>query len=130
MTQFDFASKLMTIWLPLCHIEKIVTIFSYKFRKIGMNNTQCVQRIRLRPVTPQGRLDDLTVNIFEIFQRDRSFGHFRSEPALFYESVPFLLKLPTTGVTKRTVTENSPPVTVSFRFLIAPVPVAFGLAAV
>ena len=107
-----------------------MTSFSYKIRKFGVNDTPCVQRIRLRPVTPQGRFDDLTVNNFENFQRDRSSAHFRGEPALFDESVAPLLKHPTTRVTTRTVTENQPPLTVSFRFPIAPAPVSVGLAAV
>ena len=67
MTQSDFASKWLPIWLPLYRIEKILTNSNYIIRKVCTNYTQYVQRIRLRPVTPQGRIDDLTVIILENF---------------------------------------------------------------
>ena len=102
---------------------------NYIIRKVGTNYTQCVHRIRLRPVTPQGRIDDLTVINFENFQRDPSLGHYRGEPTLFDESIPSLLEPSTTLVATRNVTEDPPPVTVSLRFPIAPAPVPVGLAA-
>ena len=43
---------------------------------------------------------------------------------MFDESIPSLLEPPTTGVTTRTVTEDPPPLTVSFRFPVAPALVA------
>ena len=67
MTQSDFASKLLPFWLPLYGIEKILTNSNYNIRKFGTNYTQCVHRIRLRPVTPQGHIDDLTVINFKKF---------------------------------------------------------------
>ena len=103
---------------------------NYIIRKVGTNYTQCVQRIRLRPVTPQGRIDDLTVINFENFRRDPSLGHYRGKPTLFDESIPSLLEPLTTVVATRTVTEDPPPVTVNIRFPIAPAPVPVGLAAV
>ena len=112
-----------------CRIEKILTNSNYIFRKVGTNYTQCVHRIRLRPVTPQGRIDDLTVINFENFQRDPSLGHYRGEPT-FDESIPSLLEPPTTVVATQNVTEDPPPLTVSLRFPIAPAPVPVGLAAV
>ena len=123
MTQSDFASKSLPIWLPLYRIEKILTNSNYIIRKVGTNYTQCVHRIRLRPVTPQGRIDDLTVINFENFQRDPSLGHYRGEPTLFDESIPSLLEPPITVVTTQNVTEDPPPVTVSLCFPIAPAPV-------
>ena len=60
MTQSHFASKSLPNWLPLYRIEKILTNSNYIIRKVGTNYTQSVHRIRLRPVTPQGRIDDLT----------------------------------------------------------------------
>ena len=80
MTQSDFASNSLPIWLPLYRIEKILTISNYIIRKVGTNYTQCVHRIRLRLVTPQGRIDDLTVISFENFQGDPTLGHYRGEP--------------------------------------------------
>ena len=129
MTQSDFLSKSLPIWLPLYRIEKILTNSNYINRKVGTNYTQCVHRIRLRPVTPQGRIDDLTVINFENFQRDPSLGHHRGQPTLFDESIPSLLEPPTTVVTTQSVTEDPPPVTVSLRFPITPAPAPVGLAA-
>ena len=129
MTQSDFASKSLPIWLPLYRIEKTLTNSNYIIRKVGTNYTQCVHRIRLRPVTPQSRIDDLTVINFENFQRDPSLGHYRGEPTFFDESIPSLLEPPTTVVATQSVTEDPPPVTVRLRFPIAPAPVPVGLAA-
>ena len=128
MTQSDFASKSLPIWLPLYRIEKILTNSNYIIRKVGTNYTQCVHRIRLKPDTPQSRIDDLTVFTFENFQ-DPSLGPYRGEPTLFDESIPSLLEPPTTVVATQNVTEDPPPVTVSLRFPIAPAPVPVGLAA-
>ena len=89
-TQSDFASKSLPIWLPLYRVEKILTNSSNIVRKVRTNYTQCVHRIRLRPVEPQGRVDDLRVIDSQNFQRDPSLGQFRGEPYLFDESVPSL----------------------------------------
>ena len=97
MTQSDFSSKSLPVWLPLYRIEKILTNSNYFVSKVGTNFTQCVHRIRLRPVTPQGRIDDLTAINFENFQRDFSLGHYRGEPTLFDESILSLLE-PSTAV--------------------------------
>ena len=129
MTQSDFASKSLPICLPLYRIEKFLTNSNYIIRKVGTNYTQCVHRNRLKPVTPQGRIDDVTVINFEIFQRDPSLGHYLGEQTLFDESIPSLLEPPTTVVTTQSVTEDLPPVTVSLRFPIAPAPAPVGLAA-
>ena len=122
MTQSDFASKTLPIWLPLHRIEKISTNSNYIIRKVGTNYTQCVHRIRLRTVTPQGRTDNLTVNNFENFQRDPSLGHYRGEPT-FDESIPSSLEPPTTVVATQNLTEHPLLLTVSLRFPIAPSPV-------
>ena len=129
-TQSEFASKLLPIWLLLYGFEKVLTNSNYIIRKVDTNYTQCVHRTRLRPVTPQIRVDDLTVINFEIFQRDPLMDHYRGEQTLFDESIPFSLEPPTTGVTTQNVTENKPPVTVNFRFPTAPAPIPVGLAAV
>ena len=129
MTQSGSSSKSLSIWLPLYRIEKILTNSNYIIRKVGTNYTQYVHRIRLRPVTPQGGIDDLTVLNFKSFQRDPSLGHDRGEPTLFDESIPSLLELPTTVVATQNVTEDPPPVTVSLCFPITPAPAPVGLAA-
>ena len=130
MTQSDFASKSLPIWLPLYRIYKSLTNCNYIIRKVGTNYTQCVHRIRLRPVTPQGRIDKLTVINFDNFQRDPLLGHYRGEPTLFDESIPSLLENPTTVVATQNVTEDPPPAIVSLRFPIALAPVPVRLAAV
>ena len=119
----------MPIWLPLYRIEKFLDNCKYMFREAGTNYPQCVHLIRLRPVTPQCRADDLTVIDFENFQLDPSSGHFRGEPTLYDGNIPSLLEPPTTGVKTRIVTEDLPPVTLSFLFPIAPAPIAVGPAA-
>ena len=81
-------------------------------------------------MTPQGRIDDLTVIYFEKFQRDPSLGHHRGEPKLFVESIPSWLEPPTTVVATQNVTEDPPPVTFSIRFPIASAPVPVGLSAI
>ena len=130
MTRSDFASKALPIWLPLYRIEKILTNSNYIFRKFVTNYTQSVHTISLRPLTPQGRIDDLTVNKFESFQRHPSLGLYRGETTLFDESIPSLLEPPTTVVATQNMTEGSSPVTVDIRFPIALAFVPIGLAAV
>ena len=80
-------------------------------------------------MTTQCRIEDLTVSLFDNFQCDPLLGHFRGEPTLFDKIVRSFLEYLTTGVTKRTLTEDPPPVSVSFWFPIVPVLVPFGLAA-
>ena len=80
-------------------------------------------------MTLQGRIDDLTVNNFENFQREPSLGLYRVEPTLFDETIPSLLEPPTTVVATQNVTEDPPPVTVNIRFPIALAAVPVGLAA-
>ena len=69
----------------------------------------------MRPVTPQGRIDDLTVINFKNFEQDPSLGHYPGEPTLFDESIPSVLEPPTTVVATQNVTEDLPPVQVSIR---------------
>ena len=61
MTQSHFASELLPIWLPLYRIEKFLKNSNYIIRKVDTNYTQCVHQFRLRPLTTQGRIDELTV---------------------------------------------------------------------
>ena len=92
MTPSDFANKSLLIWL-LYLIERISTISNYITGKDGTSYTPCVHRIRSRPVTLQGRMDDLTVIHFENFQRDPSLDHLRCEPTLFDEMRKVSLRL-------------------------------------
>ena len=94
MTQSDFSSKFLPIWLPLYRVEQVLTISNDIIRKGGRNYTQCVYRIRLRPVVPQYQVDDLTQIDPDNFQRDPMLGRFRGKPAIFDESIPTLLLSP------------------------------------
>ena len=120
MTQSDFASKSLPIWLPLYRVEKILTNSNYIIRKVGTNYTQCVHRIRLRQVELQGHVDDLRVIDFQNFQRDPSLGQFRGEPYIFDESVPSLVDSPQPTFSAQAEPEVPAPVTVSLNFTPAP----------
>ena len=69
-------------------------------------------------------IDDLTVIKFEKIQRDPSLGQLCRESMLLDGSIPSLFALSNKKVTTHAVKEDPPPVTVSFRFPIAPAPVA------
>ena len=81
-------------------------------------------------MTPQGRIVNLTVIIFENFQIDPSLGHYPAELTLFDKGIPSLLEPAPTVVATQIKTKDPPPVTVSIRFQITPAPVSLGLAAV
>ena len=51
--------KLLANWLPLYRVAQVLTNFNCIVRKVGTNYTQCVHRIRLRPVNPQYQIKDL-----------------------------------------------------------------------
>ena len=90
-TQSDFGSNSMQVWIPLYRVEKVLTNSNYIIRKVGTNYTQCVHRIRLRPVDPQHQPDDVDPIDPTKVQTDPSLGKYRSEPGLFDENLPKLL---------------------------------------
>ena len=73
LTQSDFAAKSCTIWLSLYKIE-VLTKSNYLIRKIGTPYTQCVHRIRLRPITPNYDVEDISVTQQD-FKTDPSLGN-------------------------------------------------------
>ena len=73
MTQSDFSSTFLPIWLPLYRVESVLTNSNYIIRKVGTNFTQCVHRIRLRTVWPQYQVDDLSDINPDDFRRDPHF---------------------------------------------------------
>ena len=85
LTQSDFAAKYCTICLSLYKIEKILTKSNYLIRKIGTSYTQCVHRIRLRPITPKCDVKDISVT--QDFKLDPSLGKYRSELEIFVEAL-------------------------------------------
>ena len=82
LTQSDFAAKSATIWLSLYKVEKVLTKSNYLIREVGTPYTQCVHRIRLRPITPNYDIDDISVTTDD-FRPDPSLGKYRSEHELF-----------------------------------------------
>ena len=86
MTQSDFAAKSCTIWLSLYKIEKVLTKSNYLIRKIGTPYTQCVHRIRLRPITPNYDVEDISVTQQD-FKPDPSLCKYRSEHEIFDEAL-------------------------------------------
>ena len=86
-SQSDFASKHLQVWLPLYRVEKVLTKANYIIRKVGTLFTQCVHRIRIRPITPQFPVDDLPDVSPEQFLPDPNLGKFRSEPSLFDQHI-------------------------------------------
>ena len=51
--------KSLTMWLPLYRVETELTNSKFIVRHVGTNLTQCVRRIRLRPIQPQNSVEDL-----------------------------------------------------------------------
>ena len=89
-TNLRFVIHAAKTWLPLCRVEQVLTNSNY----IITNYTQCVYRIRLRPVVPQYQIDDLPQIDPDKFQRDPMLGRFRGEPAIFDEAFRLFCYLP------------------------------------
>ena len=85
-TQSDFAAKSTTIWLSLYRVKIVLTKSNYLIRKVGTPYTQCVHRIRLRPIKPNYDVEDIQVTLDE-FRPDPSLGKYRSEHQMFDEAL-------------------------------------------
>ena len=83
--------KSLTKWLPLYCVETVLTHSNYIIRKVGLNYTQCVHRIRLRPIQPQYNVEDLSTINPSNFQPDPSTRRV-SEPSVFDDALPNLLQ--------------------------------------
>ena len=88
-TQSDFAAKSTTIWLLLYRVKKVLTKSNYLIRKVGTPYTQCVHRIRVRPINPNYDVEDIQV-ILDEFRPDPSLGKYRSEHQMFDETLEHL----------------------------------------
>ena len=91
LTQSDFAAKSTTIWLSFCRVENILTKFNYLIRKVGTPYTQCVHRIRLRPITPIYQVEDIQLTMEE-FRPHPSLGKYKSEHEMFDDALEDLLR--------------------------------------
>ena len=76
--------------LPLYRVESVLTNSNYIIRKVGTNHTQCVHRTRLRPITPQYQVEDISNVNSNNFIPDPITQHF-SEPTPIDQSLPDLL---------------------------------------
>ena len=107
LTQSDFATKSCTIWLSLYKIENVLTKSNYLIRKIGTPYTQCVHRIRLRPITLNYEVEDINITSQD-FKPDPWLGKYRSEHEIFDEALENslnediieMLEIPTTGINR------------------------------
>ena len=90
LTQSDFAAKSTTIWLSLYRVEKILKS-KYLIRKVGTPYTQCVHRIRLRPITPNYQVEDIQLTMDD-FRSDPSLGKYRWEREIFDDALEDLLR--------------------------------------
>ena len=86
LTQSDFAAKSSTIWFSLYKVEKVLTKSDYLIVKIGTPCTQCLHRIRLRPIVPNYEVKDITITL-QIFKPDPSLGESPPELELFDEAL-------------------------------------------
>ena len=60
MNQSDMAAKSVQQWLALYRVDKVLTHSNYLIRHVNTNYTQVVHRIRLKRVTLQHPVKDLT----------------------------------------------------------------------
>ena len=77
-------------WLPLYKVEKALTDSNYIIRKVNTNYTQCVHRIRLKPIKPSETPEDLDVINPTNCQPDPSRKQ-HMEPDLFDKHIPELI---------------------------------------
>ena len=71
-------------------MEKALTDSNYIIRKVNTNYTQCVHRIRLKPIKPSETPEDLEVNNPVNFKSDPSRRQ-HMEPDLFDKHIPELI---------------------------------------
>ena len=98
-------------WLPLYRVEKVLTDSNYIIRKVNTNYTQCVHRIRLKPIKPSGTPEDLDVINPASFQPDPSRRQ-HMEPDLFDKHIPELINEQEKEI-KQATKEKQDPVRVS-----------------
>ena len=72
-------------------VEKVLTNMNFIVRKTETNFTQCVHRIRLRPIIPQFEVPDLAEIDPANFRPDPVLAKLLAEPALFDHTLPELL---------------------------------------
>ena len=58
-TEHEKIGKSQSKWTGIYRVEKILTRSNYLIRKTKTNYTQIVHRVRLKPFTPQFKIEDL-----------------------------------------------------------------------
>ena len=81
---------------------------NYTIRKVGTPFTQCVQRLRIRPIKPQYTAEDLPRLDPSEFKPDPSLSQFRSEPGLFDNELQQLLNEHHTNVETLELQDSEP----------------------
>ena len=77
-------------WLPLYKVEKALTDSNYIIRKVNTNYTQCVHRIRLKPIQPSETSEDFEIINPAKFLPDPSRKQ-HMEPELFDKHIQELI---------------------------------------
>ena len=99
-------------------MEKVLTHSNYNVRKVGTTFTQCVHRLRLRPVSTHSPLEDLTDVDPSNFTPDPSLRSSGMKPEVFDEHFPALfIEDP---VSLPPCPASPPPTTVSLSFRAPP----------
>ena len=83
-----------------------MTKSNYLIRKIGTPYTQFVHRIRLRPITPNYDVENISVRQ-QVFKPDPSLGKYRSEQEFFDEALENYLKEDIIELPEVPTTENN-----------------------
>ena len=86
-TQIATMNKQQSRWIPMYRVEKILTNANYIVRKTNTQFTQCVHRMRLRPIKPQHEVEDLDSINPNDFEADPSVPEHEREPQLFDNQV-------------------------------------------
>ena len=122
-SQNQFQSKSVQMWLPLYRVEIMLTYSKYIIRKVGTNFTQCVHRIRLKPIMPPPDTEDISPVKPEHFERDPSRKDDKLEPELFDEYLVDLLNDKNTQTREDTQPTTRSRVRVGIQLGAAPAPV-------
>ena len=80
-------NKQQTRWIPLFRVEKVLTNANYIVRKVNTNFTQCVHRVRLRPIEPQYEFEDFKKVDPSEFDADPTIPEEEREPQLIDNQV-------------------------------------------
>ena len=81
-TEHEKISNLECKWTGLFRIEKLFTRSNYLIRKVNTNNTQIVHKVRLRPIKPQYKIQDLRYIDEKLFLADTMIPEALREPNL------------------------------------------------